>query len=302
MFLRDDYIIDRMKKYRHKWLKSYEIRLTTNGLLYGDSKVQNFICKYKSNLSISISIDGNKDKNDINRVFRDGAGSYNLIIDNVNLWIKQFPNEGTKMTISHKDIPYIYDSLKHLIGLGIKRIDVNPIVEDVWENGDDISFQEQLVMFADYVIDNNLWNKLQISVFDDFIGHPIGPQQKLAPCGTMSLSVTPDGCLYSCIRFAAYSLRYKKAMSIGNIYDGIDKNKIRSMDLYYNDVVSPDKCLTCEVASGCKWCPAESYDTSNYGSAYVRTTYGCEMHKAKVKAKNYFYNKLRVIGIYNDKY
>ena len=32
---------------------------------------------------------------------------------------------------------------------------------------------------------------------------------------------------YPCTRFAQYSLRNKKAWIIGNIHDGIDKNKLR---------------------------------------------------------------------------
>lgn len=297
-----NYISITMEEHNHKWQSSFEIRLTTNGLLYSHPQVQNFINRYKQYLSISISIDGNKKKNDKNRIYKDGTGSYNHIIDNVRLWINQFPNEGTKMTISHDDVPYINESLRHLVNLGIKRIDVNPVIEDVWEEGDDIKFQEQLIKFADYIIDNNLWQDLQISSFEDYLGHPLERQQRLVPCGTMSLSIDPHGNLYSCIRFAAYSLRSKKPMNIGNIHKGLDKNKIRTLDLHYNNVVSPDKCLECEVASGCKWCPAESYDSSDNGSMYVRTTYSCNMHKAKVRAKNYYFNKLKTIGVYYDGY
>lgn len=82
------------------------------------------------------------------------------------------------MTISHDDVPYVYESLKHLIELGIKRIDVNPVVENVWKKGDDKLFQEQLICFADYIINNNLWKQLQISAFNDFIGHPISAEEK----------------------------------------------------------------------------------------------------------------------------
>lgn len=297
-----NYAVNYMLKHNHKWLKNYEIRITTNGLLYNNPKVQTFIQLYKEHLSISISIDGNKNKNDVNRIFPNGKGSYDNIIENVHLWIKQFPDEGTKMTISHKDIPYLYESLKHLVDIGITKIDVNPIVENVWENGDGQKFEEQLLLFADYIIENNLWQSLQISAFEDFIGHPIEQKQKLNPCGTMSLSIDGDGNLYSCIRFVEYSLRDKLSRTIGNIFEGLDKNKIRADSSLFNDVVSPTQCLECEIASGCKWCPAESYDSSTTGSIQNRTTFHCELHRAKVRAKNYYYNKLKSIGYYHDRY
>lgn len=295
-----NYILRKMESNSHKWQNSYEIRLTTNGLLYGHPLVQDFINQHKQHLSISISIDGNKTKNDKNRVYKNGMGSYDYIIDNVRLWIKQFPNVGTKMTISHEDIPYVSEGLKHLIDLGIKTIDVNPVVEDVWKENDEFTFQEQLINVADYIIENNLWEQVQISCFDSYIGHPIEKSQQLSPCGAMSLSIDPQGNFYSCIRFAAYSLRSKKPIVIGDIYQGLDKNKLRTLDLYFNNVVSEDSCLDCEVASGCKWCPAESYDSSEIGSMYIRTTYSCNIHKAKVRAKNYYFNLLKTKGVYYD--
>jgi len=107
----------------------------------------------------------------------------------------------------------------------------------------------------------------------------------------MRLSVDANGDFYSCIRFAKYSLNNREPLKIGNVFDGIDYNKAKVIDLMYHDIVSPKKCIECEVSGGCKWCPAESYDV--HGTSFVRTTYACEIHKAKVRAKNYYWNKLR---------
>lgn len=77
---------------------------------------------------------------------------------------------------------------------------------------------------------------------------------------------------------------------------------MRAMESFINNTVFPQECINCEVASGCKWCPAENYDSSENGSVFVRTTYACEMHKAKVRAKNYYFNKLKTTGVFYDKY
>lgn len=287
-----EYISEKLDSKHPKWEMHYEIRITTNGLLYSSEKVQAFINKYKERLHISISIDGNKEKNDINRIFSNGDGSYNKIIDNVHLWKKQFPNEGTKMTISHDDLPFVYESIKHLLELGITTIDVNHVVENVWQEGDDKVFEQQLINVADYIIDNNLWNKINITAFHQINGHSLPKGTKLDPCGSMMYSVDANGDMYSCLRFSQFSLRSKQARTIGNVYDGIDINKLRPMELVYNDVITPQKCYECEVASGCKWCPAEAYDSSHTGSVFAKTTFSCKMHKAKVRAKNYYWNKL----------
>lgn len=286
-----DYIVGIMEKRQHKWLADYEIRITTNGLLYANDDVQSFIKRYHDHLDISISIDGTKAKNDKNRVFRNGTGSYDKIINNVRLWLKQFPNEGTKMTISHDDLPYVCESLIHHLQLGMKRIDVNPVVEDVWKDGDDIIFEEQMIKFADYIIDNDVWEDLDISAFHEFVGRSQPKGINLFPCGAMRLSIDANGDFYSCIRFAKYSLNNRQPLKIGNVYMGIDYNKAKVLDLMYHNIVSSRKCIECEVASGCKWCPAESYDV--HGTSFVRTTYACKIHKAKVRAKNYYWNKLK---------
>ncbi len=281
-----------MQKERQTWFNNHEIRITTNGLLYSTPSVQEFIKKYHKHTHISISIDGNKIKNDTNRVFPNGDGSYDKIIENVKLWIKQFPEEGTKMVVAHDDLYSVCDSLKHLVNIGIKYIDVNPVVENVWMDGDDKILEQELIDFADFIIDYNLWENLYISTFDDFIGNPLTKGDKLTPCGSMQFSVDAQGKFYSCLRFAKYSLRSKMPLIIGNVDEGISYNKLRPFELLYNDVILPVKCQDCEIASGCKWCPAEAYDSSLSNSIFEKTIFSCKMHKAKVRAKNYYWNKL----------
>ena len=54
----------------------------------------------------------------------------------------------------------------------------------------------------------------------------VSDNQNWCGAGRM-LSIDAAGNFYPCTRFAQYSLRNKKAWIIGNIHDGIDKNKLR---------------------------------------------------------------------------
>ena len=56
--------------------------------------------------------------------------------------------------------------------------------------------------------------------------------------------------------------------------------------------MTPKKCNSCEIASGCMNCVGSSYDDSEEGTIFHRATYICEMHKANVRAIDYFWNKL----------
>ena len=55
---------------------------------------------------------------------------------------------------------------------------------------------------------------------------------------------------------------------------------------------SPRECMECEVASGCAWCQGENYDAADTPTIYQRSTAICKMHKAQVRANNYYWNKL----------
>jgi uncharacterized protein len=46
------------------------------------------------------------------------------------------------------------------------------------------------------------------------------------------------------------------------------------------------------VASGCAWCQGENYDAAATPTVYQRATAICKMHKARVRANNYYWNKL----------
>ena len=112
-------------------------------------------------------------------------------------------------------------------------------------------------------------------------------------CGAgRMLSVDSQGFFYPCTRFAQYSLRDKKARIVGDIFNGIDKNKLRPFLTLDICAQSPLKCIECEVAEGCAWCQGENYDAADTDTIFQRSTAICKMHKARVRANNYYWNKL----------
>jgi uncharacterized protein len=49
------------------------------------------------------------------------------------------------------------------------------------------------------------------------------------------------------------------------------------------------------VATGCAWCSGNNYDCSREGTLFERATYICKMHKARVRANNYYWSKLQEV-------
>lgn len=290
-----DYIKTEMFRRNHHWFNSYRFSFSTNGINYHEDKVQCFIKKNQRHLSIGITIDGTKLKHDLNRIYKHSEkGSYDDVVRNIPLWIEQFPEASTKVTISSADIPFIKESVLHLYGLGIKEVNINCVFEDVWKEDDDILFEKQLTDLADAIIDNGYYQNYACSFFAEFIGKPLDRErdnQNWCGAGKM-LAIDAAGNFYPCTRFAQYSLRNKPAWIIGNVRDGIDQNKLRPFLTLDRTTQSRDECINCEVASGCAWCQGENYDAADTHTIYQRSTAICKMHKARVRANNYYWNKL----------
>lgn len=289
-----DYIKIELFRRNHHWFNSYRFSFSTNGINYDNEDVQSFIKKNHEHLSIGITIDGTKRKHDLNRIWKGEGperGSYDDVVRNIPLWLSQFPEGGTKVTISSADIPYIKESVLHLFELGINEVHINCVFEDVWKDGDDILFEKQLFELADAIIDNDLYVDNVCSFFSEHIGKPQDDNGNWCGAGKM-LSIDAAGNFYPCTRFATYSLRSKKPIIIGNVNEGIDANKLRPFLTLDRCTQSPQMCIDCEVASGCAWCQGENYDAADSPTIYQRATAICKMHKARVRANNYYWNKL----------
>lgn len=302
-----DYLKVEMFRRNHHWFNSYRFSFSTNGINYATDKVQHFIKKNHEHLSIGITIDGTKRKHDLNRIWKtaemeqgimpkpeEEQGSYDDVLKNIPLWLEQFPGAGTKVTISSADIPYIKESVLHLYSLGIHEVNINCVFEDVWKDGDDKLFEQQLTELADAIIDCGYYTDYACSFFTEHMGKPMDCQsenQNWCGAGRM-LAVDAEGNFYPCTRFAQYSLRSKKAWIIGNVHNGIDKNRLRPFLTLDRCTQSTKECIDCEVASGCAWCQGENYDAADTPTVYQRSTAICKMHKARVRANNYYWNKL----------
>ena len=286
-----DYFKQRAFVLGHPWFDAYRISFATNGLLYQDPRVQRFFAKNKAHLSIGITIDGTPRKHDMQRVFPNGSGSYAAVVRSIPLWLQQFPDAATKVTVARDDLPYVRESVLHLWGLGIRHININVVFENVWQDGDDRILEEQLLLLADEIIEGRYYEGRSCSFFQRTVGSPATTERNWCGAGQM-LTVDHTGNFYPCVRFTPPALQKKSAIVVGNCFEGIDHNRLRpflALDLRSQ---SPPECLECQVAGGCAWCQGANYDEAESDTIYQRATYLCGMHKARVRANRYFWERL----------
>jgi len=245
-------------------------------------------------MSLGITIDGTKEKHDLQRVFIDGSGSFDAINQNIDLWKSQFP-ASTKVTFASDDLKYLKDSIVYLWNRGINTVNSNVVFEDVWKENDEKIFEGQLYELVDYILDNGLHNSgLKCSFFDDVIGYPYETEDlDKTYCGAgKMIALGTDGKIYPCLRYCGYSLNKHEEWTVGDIENGIDMEKIRPFVLASNRIQSDSECLNCPIASGCAFCQGFNYDDADTPTNFHRAKYICKMHKARVRANDYYFTKL----------
>lgn len=294
------YFIKRCIEEDHPWQYNWRISISSNGVLYFEPKVQDFIKKYFQHLSLNISIDGNKQLHDACRVFPDGSGSYDKAIAGVRHYINVLHGYmESKMTLAPANIKYTCEAVKGLIDEGYQNINLNCIFEKGWSEQDATILYYQLKELADYILNNNLEDKVYISMFSEQLFHPKAIDDIQNHCGGNGSMISVDwkGDIYPCIRYMESSLGPDlNPLIIGNVKTGIMTNaKCRNCVLALKSVnrisKSTQECINCSIAEGCADCIAYNYQDSG-GDFNTRATYICIMHKARCLGNTYYWNKL----------
>lgn len=296
-----DYFKLRTIELNHPWQNMYCISICSNGVLYTDPRVQRFLQKNKDNISFSVTLDGNKELHDACRVFPDGRPSYDIACAAATDWMNRGYYMGSKITISPDNLPYLYKALTHIVGLGYEEINANCIYEAEWTNEQGGEMYTQMKCFTDFLLSDKKYKDIDCSLYMNNLGHPKPEDDLQNWCGGTGsmLSMDPDGYLYPCIRYMESSLGDSRPpLRIGHVKTGIaqcteHKNCIDCLNAIDRRTQSTDECFYCPIAEGCSWCSAYNYQS--FGTADKRVTKICVMHKARVLANVYYWNKYRMM-------
>lgn len=295
-----EYTLKKMIKLSHPWLYHLRFSICSNGLLYDTPKVQQFLKKYNNFISLSISLDGNKDLHDSCRLDLQGNGTYDIVIKNIKNHKKNYQQlPDTKMTLSPNNVHYTYKALVNLINEGYSQVPFNCIYEQGWDYSHAKILYNELKKIADYLLENNLYNKVNIKMFNESWYSPMNENDNQNWCGGVNMTMIAfdyKGNIYPCIRYMTSSLNNKQPpIIVGNINTGYlstkeEKDNLKLISNITRRSQSTDKCFYCPIAEGCSWCSGYNYE--EFGTPNKRTTYTCCMHQAQSLANVYYWNKL----------
>ena len=262
--------------------KHFRFTVTTNGVLLND-EIQEFINQEMDN--VVLSLDGRREVNDAMRPFRNGKGSYDLIVPKFQKLADSRNQERyyVRGTFTRNNLDFSNDVL-HFADLGFKQMSIEPVVGDESDpyaiREEDIpKICEEYDRLAKLMIEREREGE-GFNFFHFMIDLEGGPcvSKRLSGCGsgTEYLAVTPWGDLYPCHQFVG-----REEFLMGNVDEGITHPEIAD-EFRGCSVYSKEKCRSCFAKFYCSGgCMANAYNF--HGTIHEAYDIGGEMQRKRVE-------------------
>ena len=236
--------------------KSVDFNLTTNATLLRPQIIEWLI---EHNVAVTVSIDGPRDQQDEFRVFKNGMGSYDMILPKIRELLQRHRARpiGARVTLTkhNLDVVSIFRHLHEEVGfqeIGFAPVTSAPGRDWAIENEgyDDMlsHFEELSWEFLERAVENR---HHPFSNVKEELSEIHKGMSKAYPCGAGLglMGVATDGDVALCHRFAG-----SKDHEIGSVATGIDRDK-QSDFLDRHHVHRKAECMTCWArplcAGGC---------------------------------------------------
>lgn len=244
---------------------------TSNGtLIHGE--IQDWLYKNRHRFVVGLSLDGTREMQNINR-----SNSFDLI--DLDFFIRAWPNQGVKMTISPKTIYSLADGVIFIHEKGFKDVRANLAEMVDWSDPVYMTiYKRELDKLSEYYLSHPWVDKCSLfSIL--FVGLINNDVRKWCGAGTEMEAIDVDGRSYPCHLFFE-SVCGKEKSEAAHLIDFTDYNKYTS-----------EHCRSCQLLPICPTCYGANYVAR--GDIAARDLSLCELHKVRFAAvARYEYNRI----------
>ena len=203
-------------------------RMNTNGLLLKDEHLAFF---EEHDLIFILSIDGNRDMHDAERVTRSGAGSFDVLAAKLPKLLAHNPGLMASVVITPRNVAHAAAGLAFLWDAGFKFAIVKPDVTQDWSRDaiDELERQYERVA-EDYLARTRGGDELYLNLLDDkWINHAKGAEGLSIRCdvGSSQLSIAPSGNIYPCVRWVKED--DDTVPRLGDVWRGLDPERLAAI-------------------------------------------------------------------------
>lgn len=257
------------KKYRTKFI----FNLTTNATLI-DNEFIEFV-KNNQFISISISIDGNKETHNRNRVFKNDRGTYDTVKENVKklLAVSNIPVAVPVVTKNNeKDL---YNIIKNILEIGFRKISIQFDFTAKWDDQDIKILKKEYEKIAKLYIERmREEQEFDILEIDEKIFSYIDSDKDVndnCSVGLRGANIGTNGKIYPCMQFM-----YDDKYEIGDCNKGIDRK--RQIKIHNELKQEIDDCKECNYRKRCNH-TCSCINKAFTGKASVTSPFTCEIQR-----------------------
>lgn len=264
--------------------KQIHFTLTTNASLLND-EINDFVLEH--GLSVVLSLDGRQNTNDLNRIFKNGEGTYNVVLPKIIDLVRREPaSYYVRGTFTRETLEFA-EEFRHLADLGFASISLEPAVGA----GSEFAIRESdlPVVLPEYErLAELVWQYYQngrpVNFFHFNLDLQRGPclAKRVTGCGAgvEYLAVTPEGDLYPC-----HQLIGQEQFYMGNVAAGKADPKVKEL-LAGSCLGKKEECLVCWARYFCGGgCHANNFLSE--GTLFRPHATTCAMHRKRVEAGIY---------------
>lgn len=307
-------LIEKCVEYAKKAAFGKEVRfnVTTNATLLTD-KVLNFV--NDNSFHLTISLDGNKEVHDKNRIFAiNNNGTFNTIMRNIDKVSKKYPDLSERINFNavidpQSDFSCIssffsnYENVKdYFVRASLISNNYNPNNVELTEQYNSVFNYEtfKLLLYKFGRLDEKDVSKLVLASFDN-VKKDVHERLKVSfnnakvdhhsgPCvpGAQRLFVDVDGNLFPCERVSETS----SIMKIGDIYSGFDFDKVR--DVLNIGRLTEKQCKSCWAFRYCTSCAIAADNGDSFSSEHKLEN--CNKVRSSIEKTFKDYCVLRELG------
>lgn len=262
--------------------KTFHFTITTNGTLLDKDKID-FINEHMDN--VVISLDGRKYVHDMMRIYRNGSGSYDDIVNAARELVKSRHGKSyfVRGTFTNKNLDFSED-IFHIAGLGFDEVSIEPVVgsgETFHITREHIpaildEYEKLAKKYLEYIKSGN---KLRFYHFNLELFKGPCIQRRIVACGAgfEYLAVSPEGHFYPCHQFVG-----QKQFIMGDVYQGLRDTQGISEQFRGCNVITKEECRKCWAKYYCSGgCHANAYFSN--GSISIPNELACIMQRKRIE-------------------
>lgn len=241
---------------------SVSVSMQTNAFYFSTEMLQ-FIKNY--NIDIGVSIDGSKEIHDCERKGQNGKGTFDVVVDNINLLRKNQIKVSCLMVLTSVGLNKDFEFIRFYAERGL-HLKINPLLNygEVYKNpelsieaGD---YARYMIGLYEYIVKNNI--DVDVSPIDKYVKSAVSKTAITectynSSCNKNFLCIDHLGDIYPCGKFSDI-----KEFSLGNVENAtIDLFSTYNMQILLDrrNVCRPSECNICKyVDKCCSGCSAEA--------------------------------------------